>query len=127
LVLDASKDKHHPNELIIWENNQGSNQKWQFTRNNDNSFSIRNVESGGTLEIPDHSKAQLGCRLCVSAPNGTINERWRINSQGGGYIIESAFNGMVLDVCQEKYKNGTSVILYTNKQSMNQTWAIRPA
>ena len=86
------------------------------------------MENGGTLEIPDHSNAQLGTQLCVSAPNGTINERWRLTSnQGQGYIIESAFNGMVLDVCQEKYHNGTKVIIYNNQNSLNQTWAIRPA
>ena len=42
LALDASKDKHNPNKLIIWQNNQGLNQQWQFIRNNDGTFSIKN-------------------------------------------------------------------------------------
>ena len=126
-VLDCNAE----NKLLIWTTHGGPNQQWTFHNNNDGTYSIRNVKNGGTLEIPDHSNAQMGVQLCISQPNGTINERWRIqpaqgSAAGQGFEITSAFNQNTLDIAGGKMNNGSKVILYKNNHTTNQTWAIRP-
>jgi len=41
--------------LTVGKLQGGLNQQWKFFINNDGSFSIRSVLSGGTMEIPDTS------------------------------------------------------------------------
>ena len=67
----------------------------------------------------------------MSQPNGTINEKWRISpaqgqSAGQGFAIESAYNGLCLDVRGGNCKNDAQIIIYKNNHQMNQTWAIVP-
>jgi hypothetical protein len=127
-VIDNAKQT---NKILIWKSHGGLNQQWSFLPNNDGSYSIRNAQSGGTLEIPDHSNAQLGVQICTSQPNGTINEHWRIvpavgSEAGKGFEIVSAYNQNTLDIAGSKMQNGTPVVLYTNNHTNNQTWQIRP-
>ena len=126
-VLDASQDKKHFNELIIWENHQGSNQKWRFVSNGDGTFLIKSAETGGTLGISE-KKDKIGSQPLVGYQNGTNNEKRRIvpTGNGKGFIFESMLNGLVLDIAQSKMKNGTEVIIYSNRNQDNQTWSIVP-
>ena len=45
---------------------------------------------------------------------------------GQGYAIESAYNGLCLDVSGGNCKNDAKVILFKNNNQMNQTWAFAP-
>jgi hypothetical protein len=130
-VLDASKDQNNPNKLILWPAHGRPNQQWRFQPAGDGTFFIRNVESGGTLEIPDHSNAKPATQLHVSQPHGTVNEKWKIvpaqgQVAGKGFSIRSAYNDFSLDVRGGKMENGTQIIIYQNGNAPNQTWTISP-
>lgn len=77
------------------------------------------------------SDQQTGSQCCVSQPNNTPNEKWRIvpaqgEGAGKGYAIVSGFNGGVLDVKGGKIKNESEVITWKNLNQSNQAWAIAP-
>lgn len=57
LVLDASGNPNERNALIVWAPHGGNNQKWELQAGQNGAFSIVNVDSRGTLEIPDNSNA----------------------------------------------------------------------
>ena len=117
--------------LILWEFHGGPNQLWKFVPDNLGNYSIVNVASGGTLEIPDHSNAQQGTNLHVNQPSNTINEKWRVVpaqgvAKGKGFVIVSAFNQLALDIKGGIVANNTNIIIWQGNNQLNQTWCIAP-
>ena len=72
-TLDANANPVNKNCLILWGFHGGQNQLWRFVPDNTGNYSIINVVSGGTLEIPDQSNAVQGTWCHVNQPNNTIN------------------------------------------------------
>jgi hypothetical protein len=77
------------------------------------------------------SNGKPATQVEVNQPNNTINEKWRIvpaqgAGSGKGYAIISAANGLALDAAGGKIQNDTKIIIYQNKDQINQTWAIAP-
>jgi len=53
LVLDASGNPADRHKIIVWGPHGGNNQKWELQAGQNGAFSIINVDSRGTLEIPN--------------------------------------------------------------------------
>lgn len=67
-------------------------------------------------------------QLHVSQPNGSINEKWRVENDGkGGFIIRSAANPtMVLNIIGANFNEGTGVCIWPYVGANNDTWSIVP-
>ena len=102
--LDASRNPWKYGDLIVWEYHGKENQQWRFIPDGNGNYTIRNVGMNmAVIHIPDFSNAKLGTHCKVGFPVDGIFEKWRIYaaqgpSEGKGYMIVSAYNGMVLDV-----------------------------
>jgi len=109
-ALDASGNVQQKNKLILYQFHGGANQLWKFVPDNQGNYSIINLASGGALEIPNHTTNQAGTQCLVGPQAGSINEKWKIvpgqgNAQGKGYVIQSAYNSLVLDISQGQVEN----------------------
>jgi len=120
-VTGASKSNE--TQVIIWPNNGGANQKWNFIATGDGYFNIQNVNSGKYLEI-DGSSQDSGASAIQYTPNdnGGANQEFSIEGVAGYYIIKAAHSGQVLDVCGGVPTNGTKVIQYPYHGGDNQLW-----
>lgn len=54
--------------------------------------------------------------------NKRWNQRWRFNRQGKGVIIQSVFNGLSLDIAEEKRESGAKVVQWEQTGGSNQQW-----
>jgi hypothetical protein len=66
----------------------------------------------------------------VSQPNGTINEKWRIeaNRRGKGYFIRSAANPHnCVKVYDGKMNEGAWVCIFPFTGALDELWSIVPA
>jgi hypothetical protein len=49
MVLDSSGNPTAKYKAILWNNNNGVNQKWKFVPDGQGNYSILSAENGGTL------------------------------------------------------------------------------
>jgi GTP-binding protein EngB required for normal cell division len=65
------------------------------------------------------SNTERGAVVWTYAINHTRAQQWRLTPEG---YLESALNGMVLDIWQSSKANGAKVILHTKHGGSNQKW-----
>ncbi len=66
LVLDVSQNHQDMNKMIIWQDNNGANQKFTFKSVGNGLWGIFCVKNGLTLELPSGNQ---GTRAHVHQPN----------------------------------------------------------
>lgn len=126
MSLDCSGDPNSKFKLILWKHHGGGNQRWKFVPDGQGNYSIVCVGNSGTVEIPDFSNGAQGTQLHVSQPNGTMNEKWRIQSVGGSYSILSAQNNLSFNVLGGNCFEGDKVGIWPFAGIKNDTWTITP-
>jgi glucosylceramidase len=126
--LDCSGDPKARYKAIVWRGHHLPNQKWKFVPDGQGNYSIVCLENSGTVEIPDYSGGQQGAQLHVSQPNGTINEKWRIEPSKGGYVIRSAANpSFVFNVIGAQNNEGDGICVWPYAGDRGDLWTIVPA
>jgi hypothetical protein len=104
MVLDASQDKKHLNKLILYEWNNGSNQKFAVRALGANKYAFFCSTNNGTIEVPQ-SSTNNGAQIEVNQPNKAANEMWELvpvdkaEWKGKHAYYFKSFCGKCLDVC----------------------------
>ena len=98
MCLDSSGNLQQKRKLILYSYHGGLNQKFRFVLDEQGNYTLVNVESGGSLEIPENSQGKAGTQCHISQVNGTKNEKWKIQPTPKGYAIISAATGLALDI-----------------------------
>jgi len=127
MVLDVSQSQHDHNNLIIYEWNNGANQKFYFQPIGGNKFGIFSAKTHQTVEVPQGSQHN-GTRIICSQANKQVNEFWELvpaNFMGkpNAFYIKS-FCGKALDVKGGQCQNEAHVIQWDYNGGNNQIWVI---
>lgn len=97
-------------QVYQWNNTKA--QQFQFTRQSDGSYIIKNISSGMVLEVQGN-KASNGGVIQQYTANGSTGQRWFIReSNSGGFYLQSALGNWCLDIASGKSSNGTKIQLY---------------
>ena len=99
-------------QIKIYSYNHSQAQRFRFTRNNDDSYTIANVKSGKVFDV-NSAHAANGARVQQWDPNGSPAQRWFIRDSGYGYFLQSALGNWVLDINGARTHNGNIVQLYS--------------
>jgi len=76
--LDSSQDRSELNDLIIYHQNNGPNQKWRVLNDGMGNIGFACLQNGGTLQIPPQSNGKEGTKCIVGPPIGNPNEKWQV-------------------------------------------------
>ena len=120
-VTGASKKQYAKTQL--YAGNGTTAQQFQFTKQTDGSYVIKNVNSGLVLDVAAGS-AKNGAEVRQYAANGSIAQKWFIRSVGNGYAFQSALGNWALDVSGAHTSSKTSVRLYSANGSAGQIFAL---
>ena len=77
MVLDASQKEGHVNELILYDWNNGPNQKFAIRALGDGKYAFFCSLNNGAIKVPDGSTKQ-GDKMIVGKPNKSLNELWEL-------------------------------------------------
>lgn len=72
MVLDVSQSQHEHDHLIIYEWNNGANQKFYFQSLGGNKYGIFSSKNHQTVEVPQGSQHN-GTRIVCGQPNKQVN------------------------------------------------------
>ena len=98
--------------VAMWTFNDGGNQKYNLTKNNDGSFTIVNCASGKALDV-EQANASAGANVIQYTKSNNANQRWFIEYAGdGGFKIVSALNrNLLLGFEPSSPSNGLNICL----------------
>ncbi|RFM29028.1 RICIN domain-containing protein [Deminuibacter soli] len=69
--------------VVLWGFNNGLNQRWNFTQNEDNSWNIISQSSWKALDVPGGSPAN-DLQIVQWTPSRATNQRWWVDKQSDG-------------------------------------------
>ncbi|MGW7054145.1 RICIN domain-containing protein [Streptomyces sp. NPDC054887] len=109
-------------KLVVYDQNNGANQKWQVQRNTDDTFTLMSVSSGLCADVLGNSTsagAEIGQWTC----SGGNNQRWTVAPNGSGYTFTSLRSGMLLTA--PALTNLTVLRQEPSSASGTQVWGLR--
>lgn len=110
-------------QQVIWTSNTGSNQKWQFTKQSDGSYQLKNVESGLCADV-DGGSLLAGAKIIQWTCTGGTNQRWNAVAQADGtYAIASVKSGLLITATTST--NGTGLTQQSVSTTAVQKWQIQ--
>ncbi|MBC2890772.1 RICIN domain-containing protein, partial [Gordonibacter massiliensis (ex Traore et al. 2017)] len=114
LDIDGSSASAGAN-VLLWEPNLGSNQKFQAERVGDSEFTFRSLCSGLYL-------AADGANVCQMPDGSSEAVRWRPAPGLGGISLVSVATGLCMDVDWAGSSNGCNVGLWQRNGQANQAF-----
>ncbi len=111
-------------QIIQWQANGGTNQKWYVTGQGNGFYTIRNAASGLYLSDPGGSKTN-GTKLEQLAGNGSDSQLWSLTALGAGYVIHNKASGLVVDDSAFSLKEATGMQMWGVTGNSNQAWMIQ--
>jgi hypothetical protein len=110
--------------IIQWALNNGQNQQWNFTQNEDSSWNIVSEQSWLALDVPG-GNATNGTQLDQWTPTRANNQRWWVDLQSDGtYKIWSQATSGALDNSSNS-TNGYKLIEWGWNGGTNQRWKLQ--
>ena len=110
--------------IILWANNGGNAQKWNFTQNSDTSWNIVSVFSGQALN-DGNSSANGAQMIQYGANSNDNNQRWWVDKQSDGtYKIWNKVNSKSLD-SGNKSGNNLPLIQWDYNGGSQQRWNLQ--
>lgn len=107
--------------VILWGLNNGLNQKWNFTQNEDNSWNIVSQSSWKALDVPGGA-ATNGLQMIQWTPSRDSNQRWWVDKQDdGSYKIWNQQTSGALDNSSSSV-NGYKLIQWGWNGGDQQRW-----
>ena len=109
--------------IQLYAGNESKAQQFTFTKQQDGSYMITNVNSGKVLDVwagDAHNNAVVQ----QYSANGSNAQRWFIRDSGTGYYLQSALGNWVLDLSGGNTANGAAIRLYTPNGSASQLFVI---
>lgn len=112
--------------LTMWTSNDGGNQKYNFLRNSDGTYTIVNCASGKALDAEAGSLTE-GTRIIQFTKNDKDNQKWNVEYAGdGGYKIVSAMDpSLVIAFDGDVPSNGTKMVLLKDKNTKSQHFTFK--
>ena len=98
--------------LQLFRANASEAQQFNFTRQGDGSYVIRNVRSGKVLDVEGGYTGD-GVAVRQWESNGTPAQRWFLRDSGRGLYLQSALGNWVLDVSGANVSDRTRIQLYS--------------
>ncbi|MGW0883455.1 RICIN domain-containing protein [Streptomyces sp. NPDC002671] len=109
-------------QLVTWTPNGGANQSWEFTRQPDGSYEIRNAESHLCADVSGGSTS-AGAAVIQWTCTGGSNQRWLVTAvPGAGYTLASQKSGLLLTTATTA--DGAKATQQPDTGSALQRWAI---
>ena len=109
--------------IQLYSGNESKAQQFTFTRQQDGSYVITNVNSGKVLDVWN-GDAHNNAVVQQYSANGSNAQRWYIRDSGTGYYLQSALGNWVLDLRGGNTANGTPIRLYTPDGSVSQLFVV---
>ncbi len=105
----------------------GQNNIFMLTKYTDGYYKIKHVSSGQCFDVSG-GLSQVSSNVAVFTDNGSIAQRWAIQSEGGNkYSLISKCNGYPLDADgSSAFHNGTNLSTHPDNGGDNQTWYLEP-
>lgn len=131
MVLDISGNPQDQKKAILYEWNNGANQKFAFRSVGGGKYAIFCSANNLTVEVPGSSQDN-GAHIHCSQPNKQSNEFWEFvpctdkKFQGKNAHYLRSFCGKALDVCEGKAKKEQAIIQWDYNGDKNQVWIIEP-
>jgi Ricin-type beta-trefoil lectin domain-like len=110
-------------QIVEYDANGGSNQKWHFTPQANGYYKISNDYSGLYLADPGDS-SQPGIALEQIAASNDDTQLWLLVPSGSNYVVKNKATGLVIDDPSYRTTAGTGINLYTQNGGTNQGWSI---
>ncbi len=124
IVIDNGNTANPGAGTILWAGHGGSQQRWQFTQNSDNSWTLTNEFSGLVLDNPGYATAN-GVQPGQWASNGGDNQRWWVDKQDdGSYKIWNKASSHALDGTSIS-TNGKPLIQWEWNGQTQQRWYLQ--
>ena len=109
--------------IQLYSGNGTKAQQFTFTRQQDGSYVITNVNSGKVLDVWG-AAAHNNAVVQQYSANGSNAQRWFIRDSGTGYYLQSALGNWVLDLSGGNTANGAAIRLYTPNGSASQLFVL---
>ena len=102
---------------ILYDSGTSNNQKFNFERQSDGTYSITALSTGKVLEDPGLSYDQ-GTQMKFYSWNGGNNQKWYIVDCGNGLVkFINKHSGMALDILEDQTDNHTPIVQWRDKGS----------
>lgn len=118
-VLDVSNaSKATDAKLQVWSWNDSFAQKWQLSKLDDGSYTIRCANSG--LYLADDGSA----RVKHFSSTDDASARWLVSIGNGGLTFLNTSTGKALDLSGANTSRGTAVATYEANETSAQAWVL---
>ena len=125
LVLDIQgKSKENSARMLVYERNDGKNQRFRFEAMSDGTYLIKCVHSGKYVDVQGGGTKQ-GQAVIQYAKNSKDNQRWRLSVDASNRVTFTCKkSGMCFDIQGGKAKTGAKMIQYPSNGGKNQKWVL---
>ena len=110
--------------LQLWGNNYTIAQKFRFTRNSDNTYTIQNITIGGVIDLANASTSN-GSNVRQYASNNTCAQRWYITAVDKYYHFASKCNPtVVMEIGGGVVRYGANIHIWEDNGTPAQMWSL---
>lgn len=108
----------------IWNSSNANTQIWQFIREPDGTYIIKNQATGQALDVAGASTV-AGANVQVYPLNYTCAQKWIVTRSNGTAAIKSSCSGLALDVSNGAVNTrGTNVQVWSDNKTAAQKWTL---
>lgn len=112
LVIDVRGGANQGADIILWQDHNGENQKWNVHPD----ATIR-LQGGSNLSMDiQGGNANNGTKVIAWPHHGNANQRWRLVHGGAFHIVSEANPSMALDVKGANFNQGAELIVWPLEQ-----------
>lgn len=124
IAIDNGGQSGNGTGIVLWGSNNGQNQKWNFTQNEDASWNIVSAQSWKALDVPGGNTAN-DIQMVQWTPSRDNNQRWWVDQQAdGSYKIWSKATSSALDNSSSSV-NGYKLTQWPWNGGVQQTWLLQ--
>lgn len=110
--------------IQLWQNNNGTNQQFEFKKVDDKYYTIRALNSGKYLDVENAGRYN-GANIIQYAFHGGDNQKWEIRQTSDGcYCIVSKLSGLYMDIENARISNGSNILTYAFHDGENQKFIL---
>ncbi|MFB6839748.1 RICIN domain-containing protein [Streptomyces sp. NPDC056361] len=106
-------------QLVAWQANGGSNQRWKISSNGDGTYRLKNVASGMCADNEGHSTS-AGAEIIQWPCADSTDQQWSILPRGSGYELVNKTSGLALTA--ESETSGAGLVQQPRTGGASQTW-----
>ena len=112
--------------IQVWDKNNTEAQDFKITKNNDNTYTIKNTKTNRVLDVSG-GVANSGTNIQLYAGNSTCAQKWYFKKNDDNtFRIASACGGVVLDLSGGVAKRAGNVQVWSYNGTKAQKWVLTP-